>query len=400
MSSRQLVRVPVPPGPEGPARLLPHLAAALDGSGPAIAPVPTVSATVSNDYVMSLLAAVKCDDDVPLESDDVALVVATSGSTGSPRGVLLTAGQVTALTAAVQGDARPQWIAALPVTSMGGLNVLIRAIAAGRDPIAVASVGGAGPFTSTAFAAAVESARGRTGNVRTSVVPAQLARLLADDLGIDALRQCESVLVGGAAARDSLLAGARELGIAVTTTYGATETSGGCVFDGMPAPEVTVLADPKTGVLTLGGPMVALGYRGDPGATAARFTSAGFRTSDMGEVTAGGTVRILGRADDIITVGGVNVSPAAVEQVVADLPDVRFAAAVPGTDARGEPIVHVFVVARELAPGLEERIRHEVADLLGKAARPHVHRVDHLPHLPNGKVDRRSLQDWARKGGG
>ena len=155
MVSRALVRVPVPPGPEGPARLLPALAEALAGTGPAIAPVPTVSPTVSNDYVMSLLAALRPDDPaVPLESDDVAAVIATSGSTGTPRGVLLTAHQLTAMTPAIQPGARPQWIAALPVTSMGGINVLVRAIAAGREPIAVPSIGGGGPFTADAFAEA------------------------------------------------------------------------------------------------------------------------------------------------------------------------------------------------------------------------------------------------------
>ncbi len=133
---RPLLRVPVPPGVAGPAALLPALAAALDGSGPAIAPVPTVTAQVSNDYVMSLLRALLAgESDPPLESDDVAVVMATSGSTGAPRGVLLTAAQLTSLTAVVNGQgARPQWIAALPVTSMGGLNVMVRALAAERPP--------------------------------------------------------------------------------------------------------------------------------------------------------------------------------------------------------------------------------------------------------------------------
>ena len=131
--SRPLVRVPVPPGAEGPARLMPALARALDGSGPAITPIPVVSASVSNDYVMTLLAAVRADDDLPLESDEVAVVLATSGSTGAARGVLLTADQVTALTPAEKDPGRrPQWIAALPVTSAGGLNLLVRSLAADR----------------------------------------------------------------------------------------------------------------------------------------------------------------------------------------------------------------------------------------------------------------------------
>ena len=91
------MRIPTPPGAAGVASLLPALAAALDGSGPPIAPIPTVSASVSNDYVMSLLKAVRADaNDPPVEFDDVAVVMATSGSTGSPRGVLLPAAALTA----------------------------------------------------------------------------------------------------------------------------------------------------------------------------------------------------------------------------------------------------------------------------------------------------------------
>jgi O-succinylbenzoic acid--CoA ligase len=400
MVSRALVRVPVPPGPEGPARLLPALSAALAGSGPAIAPVPTVSTTVSNDYVMSLLAALRPDDPaLPLESDEVAAAVATSGSTGSPRGVLLTAAQLTSMTEAVHGPgARPQWIAALPVTSMGGLNVVVRALAADREPVSVGSIGGAGPFTSTAFAEAVAAGARMTDDLRTSLVPAQLARLLGDDRGIAALQQCAMVLVGGAATRPSLLDAARELGISVTTTYGATETSGGCVLDGRPLPGVTVTADPQTGVLAVAGPCVALGYRGEPELSARVLTVRGYLTPDVGEVTADGRVVVHGRADDIVVVQGVNVSPLAVERVLADLPDVAAVGVVAAPGPDGDPALHAFVEVRESAPGLEEDGRAAVAERLGSAARPRVHRVPRLPHLPNGKVDRRLLQEWAGKG--
>ena len=402
---RPLRRIPVPPGAAGPAALLPALAAALDGSGPAIAPIPTVTPQVSNDYVMALLRAVLADTSgPPLESDDVAVVMPTSGSTGDPRGVLLTAAQLTSLTAVVNGaGARPQWIAALPVTSMGGLNVLVRALAADRPPIALPSLGGAVPFTPAAFHAAVTAATAVTDDVRVALVPAQVARLLADDAGVSALRACTFVLVGGGPTRGSLRSGADALGVRLTTTYGATETAGGCVFDGVPLPGVRVTstgASGAPGVLAIEGPCVALGYRGLPALTASRFTAGGFLTTDLGTVSESGRVTVVGRADDVVVINGVNVSPAAVERVIADLPDIAAVAAVSIDATDGEPRIHVFVEVRDRAPAAEAAISTAVAAALGSVARPAaVHRVARLPHLPNGKVDRRVLQEQARSDG-
>lgn len=398
--SRPLIRVPVPPGAEGAMRLLPDLVAALDGSGAAIAPVPAVSPTVSHDYVMSLLRAVlPGDSSMPLESDEVCLVLATSGSTGAPRGVLLTTPQLTHSTAVINGTGgSPQWVLALPVTSMGGMNVLVRALGAGREPMVVPSIGGAGPFTPAAFARSVERATAVTDDVRTSLVPAQMARLLGDEAGIEALTRCALVLVGGAPTRPSLLDAARGFGIPVTTTYGATETAGGCVLDGSPLPGVSVRADGTPGRLTISGPCVALGYRGEPELTRLAFTPDGFRTSDLGEVSADGTVRVLGRIDDVVIVRGVNVSPLAIENLVSDLPDVEAAAAVVISGPDGEPVVHVFIEARDGAPTVADRVRESTVSELGRAARPAVHVLPRLPHLANGKVDRPALRVLAEEG--
>ena len=362
--SRDLVRLPVPPGPDGVRRVLRSLAAALDGSGPAVAPIPTVGATVSAEVVGLLLRAVRVDGP-PLESDDVAVVATTSGSTGAPKGVLLTAAQLTSMTEAVQGGRRPQWVAALPVTSMGGLNVLIWALAAGREPVATTSVGGLAPFTPADFAAAVAQAASDSDDVRTSLVPAQIARLLGDEAGVDALRACTQVLVGGAALRPALGERAATLGITLTSTYGATETAGGCVFDGRPLPGVRLVAD-DDGRLTVYGPCVALGYRADPEATAESFGDNGFRLPDLGTVGADGTVTVTGRADDIVVVRGVNVSTSAVETILSALPGVEGAAVVVAPGADGEPRLHGFVVAA--GTGVDaDRASQQVVETLGAA---------------------------------
>lgn len=397
---RPLVRVPVPPGPEGPARLMLALAEALDGSGPAIAPIPVVSAMTSQDYVASLMAAAHPDDpDRPLEDDRVAVVACTSGSTGNPQGVLLTTPQLTAMSHAVN-DGDPIWVVALPVTSIGGLNVLVRSLATTHDPISVRSIGGASPFTADAFADAVGIAHAQHDDVRVSIVPAQLARLLEDERGTEALRMCSGVLVGAAATRPDLLSRASDAGVRITTTYGSTETAGGCVFNGVPLPGVTVRSEAEPGRLVrseaepgrllIDGPCVALGYRLQPELTRERFTPEGFLTSDLGTVI-NGRVDVLGRIDDVVIIKGVNVSASAVEHAAAAAPGVNGAAVVTG--GGDEPWLGVFV---EMSDDDTESISAAIVDRLGTTARPRwVRRVDALPHLANGKVDRQLLIQWS-----
>ena len=172
------------------------------------------------------------------------------------------------------------------------------------------------------------------------------------------------------------------------------------MFDGSPLPgvRVTTMGPAGTpGVLAIEGPCVALGYRGLPALTASRFTAGGFLTTDLGTVSETGLVTVVGRVDDVVVINGVNVSPAAVERVIADLPDIVAVAVVSIEAADGEPRIHVFVEVRDRAPAAEAAISTAVAAALGSVARPAaVHRVARLPHLPNGKVDRRVLQERAR----
>ena len=343
---------------------LDNLAAALDGSGPPL--LPSVDPRV--------LAALRPEE--PLERDDVAVVVPTSGSTGEPKGVLLTAASLRAsasATAEVIGEG--QWLLALPTTHVAGLQVLVRSLRAGTAPVELR-----GPTTVEAFEAATARLTGPRRYV--SLVPTQLRRLV----GSPALLEYDAVLLGGAAAPASLLEQARAAGVRVVTTYGMSETCGGCVYDGVPLPGVRVEVGDR---IRLGGPVVAAGYRLQPALTAESFAGDVFRTSDVGELVDGRLV-VHGRADDVIVTGGEKVAPAAVEAVLARHPAVVEAAVVGVPDVEwGQRVVAVVVLR---APLSLDQARDHVSASLPRAAAPRELRVlDALPLLASGKIDRMRL---------
>lgn len=413
METRALTRLSVEPGQAGVLALAAALPDALNGIGSALAPIPTGP----DKYVERVLAAVKPDDPrSPLESDDVAVVVTTSGSMGEPRGVLLPASALTAAARAsdefLGGPAL--WVVALPIHHIAGLQVLVRSYLAGREAVALDSIDGGGRFSAEEFAATSHVAHALADSdgcpLRTAIVPTQLARILAlGNVGIDALREYETVLVGGAAAPSSLLGQAAKVGVNVVATYGMTETSGGCIYNGKPLSGVTVsITDPDergVGRIELSGPMVARGYRLRPELTESAFGPGVHRTSDVGRMREGKLV-VCGRLDDVVHVGGVNVSIAAVESRIRQLPGVADAAAVAIPDEQWGAHVAAFVVpigAHGAAPGevgtdLRESIKTGVAGALGAEARPRtVIVLDTLPTLPTGKVDREHLRRLAQQ---
>ncbi len=377
---------------------------ALDG-GPVVAPLPRLF------------------PGAPLP-DGTALVVRTSGSTGSPREVALTADALRASATATHerlgGPGR--WVLALPPTHVAGLQVVVRSLLAGAPP-AAADPGA--PFVPDAFADLLAPALAGAGPVYTSLVPTQLHRLVAtaDDgapRGLEALARCAAVLLGGAATPPPLLDRARAAGVRVVRTYGMSETAGGCVYDGVPLPGVRARLAPGKDVVELAGPTLAAGYVGDDAATAAAFRTdadgpdAGtlwFRTSDLGAWGPDGRLRVLGRADDVVVTGGVNVAPAAVEAVLAGvLPDV-LGPAVTGEacvvgvpdDEWGQAVVAVAVGPdgpgrpAAVAPDELARVRAAVAATLGAPSAPRrVYRVAALPLRGPGKVDRARVAAMVR----
>lgn len=317
----------------------------------------------------------------------VGLVVETSGTTGRPKRVVLPADAVLASAAASESalGGPAQWVLALPVHYIAGLNVLARSLCAETTPVAVPG----GGFTAAGFVTAARALAADTAHA-TALVPAQLAALLDDADARAVLRGFQAVLVGGQATPRALGERALEAGIRVVRSYGSSETSGGCVYDGRPiGPARVRLVD---GEVQLGGPTVADGYLGDPELTAARFVTEGgirwFRTADAGEL-ADGALRVLGRRDDVIVSGGVKVSLGRIEEVLRAQPGCADAVVVAIADARwGERPVAVAA-----GPAVDdESALAAVAARLGPAAKPDaVVRVATLPLLPSGKPDRRAL---------
>jgi O-succinylbenzoic acid--CoA ligase len=345
--------------------------AALDGRSP-VAVLPDGPPAV----VEAARTALRPEE--PLEPG-ADLVVVTSGSTGRGRGVLLSAAALRASATATHArlGGPGAWLLALPVSAIAGLQVLCRSVLAGTRPEVLAK----GEPLADAVRRMPQARR------YTALVPTQLRRFLDEEPA--ALGSFDAVLVGGAATDAGLLARARTAGVSVVTTYGMTETAGGCVYDGQPLDGVRVRV---TDGVELAGPTLALGYRLDPAATEAAFAGGWFRTRDAGTLDVDGRLTVTGRLDDVVITGGVNVAPGAVETVLREHPDVADAVVFGRPDATwGHRVVATVVPTPGATPALPE-LREWVSDRLGRPAAPRqLHVLDALPLLHTGKPDRRAV---------
>jgi o-succinylbenzoate---CoA ligase len=222
-------------------------------------------------------------------------------------------------------------------------------------------------------------------------VPTQLHRLLDVPVAQDALRTFDTVLVGGAAVPQHLRRRAAEAGVVVVATYGMSETCGGCVYDGVPLDGVAVAIGTDDRV-RLAGPVLFDGYQGDDEGTADALRDGWFHTSDLGRLDDDGRLEVLGRADDVVVSGGVNVPTGAVADRLAEHAAVSAAAVVGAEDHEWGHRVVAFVVG-DLS--LDDA-RDWVAAVHPRTWAPRdLRRVDAIPLLPNDKVDRRRLEELA-----
>jgi O-succinylbenzoic acid--CoA ligase len=327
------------------------------------------------DEILRLLRAWDAAD------DPAPLTVETSGSTGEPKRVVLSraAMRASAEATAARLGGPGQWLLNLPPGYVAGLQVLFRSVRAGSEPV----------IQTDDLASGAERLTGPRRYV--SLVPTQLHRVLVDPGETKALSTFDAVLVGGASLDPHLREQAQDAGVHIVATYGMSETCGGCVYDGLPLDGVAVKIG-TDGRIRIGGPVVFDGYDGRPDRTRQVLEHGWFVTQDRGRIDEDGHLQVLGRVDDMVISGGVNVPANAVAARLRAHPDVRAAEVVGVPDDRwGQRVVAVVVGTLDL-----DGARDWVAGQHPRAWAPRnlVH-VDALPLLGNGKVDRIAVQRLA-----
>ncbi len=368
----ELVAIDLPGGPE----FVEALQAAWD-AGHAVAPLDQRLGGPARERSLQVLRPARVvtrdgtehrEDAAPVDDGD-ALVVATSASTGEPKGVVLThkavAASAKATSARLGADpATHRWLACLPLSHIGGLSVVTRSLLTGT-PLTVLD-----GFDATEVSAAAGP------NVLVSLVPTALARVRADDF--------YRVLLGGSAPPG-------RLGPNIVVTYGMTETGSGVVYDGSPLDGVE-MSTRSSGEVTLRCPMLLRAYRDG---TVPLDEAGWFATGDAGAIDGEGKLHVKGRLSDMIITGGENVWPAAVERILRQHPGVAEVAVSSKPDPEwGERIVACVVpTAPTGAPRLDE-LRALVSDQFAAFAAPkELLLVTALPMTSIGKLRRQALRE-------
>lgn len=351
------------------------LADALDG-GPTVLPLVPGSDELREAMVPS----------EPVEPD-TAVIIATSGSTGEPKGVLLSADALRASATATHKrlGGPGHWLLATPANYIGGLQVLVRSLLASTTCAALP----AGRFTGDLFADAAAPVLREDGPRYTALVPTQLTRILdGGGAGLAAARAFDAIIIGAAATSAGLRERASDAGVHIVPAYGMSETASGCVYDGVPLDGVEARIAPDERVL-ISGAVLTHGYRLRPDLTADALVDGWFRTGDRGRLV-DGKLEVLGRLDDVINTGGVKVSAAAVERVLGAQPGVRDACVVGLPDAEWGQLVAAAVVSE--GPVDVGELGAAVRVAVGPAAVPkRFEFVDALPLRGPGKIDRAAV---------
>ena len=302
----------------------------------------------------------------------VAVVVTTTGSTGANKEISLSAGALLASAKAankfLNANFGETWSLLLPLTHIAAVNVLVRSLELGTIPVNL--TGYIGEFPKVDY---------------TAIVPTQLFNALTgDDRLLKHLQSAQAVLVGGAALTSELQSQAASAGITVVTTYGMSETSGGCIYNGV-ALEGVQVAISNSGFIKISGPTLASNLNLD--------AQNWFVTSDRGELI-DGQLKVLGRGDDVIISGGENISLSEIESAISQrFANLEFAAFAVTSEKWGQEL-HIAAVN----PPTEflEQVETLLVKKFGNKAKPkRFHQLSALPLIGIGKVDRGALSQLA-----
>lgn len=314
---------------------------------------------------------------------DISLVVATTGSSGVAKEVGLSAA---ALVASAQGSnkylaASPgdTWSLLLPATHIAGINVLIRCLELGTEPVDLRKH--QGPHPKVDF---------------TAIVPTHLFRALNGDSNLMThLVAAKAVLVGGAALSDALRKEATAAGINIVTTYGMTETCGGCIYNGqvLAGVEVKIMEENR---IAIKGLVLATSYIGAESLWQQEIRDGWFYTSDFGKIEDGKLI-VEGRVDDVLICGGVNISISAVERFLQNrFPALTLAAFGVQNSEWGQVLYLAFAGD---TPVDQKLMTEFLVEEFGPEAKPRGFlALAELPLIGIGKVDRKKLAELHLEG--
>lgn len=365
------------------------------------ADVPIASVDDTEHAGITVLDSVSPAEFAPAtrEADEPAVMLATSGTTGEPKLVVLTAGNLraSAVASAFRLGITPddRWFDPLAVYHMGGLAPIVRSALYGTAVVVTDD------FDARATLGALE----RFDCTGISLVPTMLRRLLDAGSLADSLR---FVLLGGAPASAELIERCEDRGVPVHPTYGMTETASqvatarpreafahaGTVGRPLLGTDLSVLDGGEkpvdtgeTGELVVSGPTMFAGYYNDPDATARAFSERGFHTGDVGHRDAGGRLWVTGRRDEMISTGGELVAPGEIARVLRSHPAIDDAGVVGLPDPDWGERVGALVVGDVTD---DETVRNYCREHLAGFKLPRtIALADELPRTASGTVARR-----------
>jgi O-succinylbenzoic acid--CoA ligase len=321
------------------------------------------------------------DEAIESVTGDIAFIVGTTGSTGIRKSVALSAAAVLASARASLDylQARPgqTWALLLPLHHIAGINVLVRALDLGTTPVDLRDVK---EYANTDFSA---------------VVPTQIFQALNGDEKLLAhLQSAKKVLVGGAQLQEDLLRKALDAGISVVRTYGMSETSGGCIYEGTPLKSIGLRIS-NAGLIEISGPVLASSYLNNEQLWNQQYRDGWFTTSDHG-VIEDGILKVLGRSDDVYNTGGEKVSLTHVDEILhTAFPQLQWCAVAVDDAQWGQRLV--VAVSGAGHPAISE-VNTLLSNSLGDIAKAkQLLTFDALPLIGIGKIDRAQISKRAQE---